>query len=1082
MNLRKLFLVVSAMIISLVVVAQNRTITGTVNGSDGYPIPGASVVVKGTTVGTITDFDGHYSLSVSASADTLVFQFIGMAPQEQAIAGRSVIDVTLEDESQQVDEVIVVAFGTTKKEAFTGSASVVRSEELSKKITSNVSEALVGSVPGLQIRGTSGAPGSDNGKIRIRGISSIYSSSNPLIIVDGAPYSQSLANIPAEDIESMSVLKDAASAALYGARGAAGVIIITTKRGKTGDAQINIDVKIGSNKKAVPEYDKVSDPARYYEAAYAQYYNYNFYGKGLSAVDANVGANDDLLNALGHQVYTVPDGQLLIGQDGKLNPNAKLGFVEERDGEKYYYTPDNWDDTAYRRALRQEYTLSVNGGTEKGAYYWSIGYLNDDGIIEHSGYDRFTSRLKTDYQAKKWLRVGGNISYVHSNTTSNPNLDSSSLGSTNLMYYTSMIAPIYPVYVRVLDENGNPVIRTDEYGNPQYDYGVAKDYPTARAFLQTGNPLGSNNYNEVKSERNQLNGTFNADIDFTDWLRFSATSTVNWNNLQYSDYETGLYGPKVSINGQINKSSTNTVATNNVQTLTYNNILADVHSVNLLIGHEYYDTKTKYLDAEASGLFSEDVKEINAAAEPRRGAHSYTTEYNVEGYLASLQYNYDAKYYVSGSYRRDATSRFEKDHRWGSFWSAGAGWIINRENFFNADFVDLLKLKVSIGQQGNDALPFNWYYTSTYNLTSASETTMSPVLRYRGNEDITWETSTNMNVGVEFNLFNNRLNGNIDFYNKKTTDMLFYISTPESIGVSGYYDNFGDISNKGIDISLSGSVYKTKDVEISLSFNASHNKSVIDKLPEARTKVNGGYAETGNNIQMWYEEGESLYRPFLFSYAGVNEKGEALFYYDEDLSPAGGKVEVNNTSKAGSKRSGTTTKLDEATRYAFDNTLPKVYGGFGLTATAYGFDLSATFDYQIGGKVYDYSYRSLMRGDFKAGLAIHKDIFNSWTPNNTASDIPRQFYGDQYTNASTDRWLTSARYLNFQSFTVGYTLKKELTERFAISKVRVFCSGENLHFWSARKGLDPRYDYEGNESIAQYSPSRTILGGIQVSF
>ncbi len=1083
MNLRKLLIVVSFLLASACAWAQTRSVSGTVVGSDGLPIPGAYVLVKGTTNGTVTDMDGKYRINVPDDAETLIFRIIGMVDQEQPISGRSEINATMEAENKELNEVMVVAFGTTKKEAFTGSASVVRSEELSKKTTTSVGDALVGSVAGLQMRGSSGQPGS-NGSILIRGIASMYADTDPLIIVDGAPYSASLSNIPPEDIESVSVLKDAASAALYGARGAAGVIIITTKRGKTGDAQINIEAKWGGNSKAVQDYETIDDPGQYYEAAYNQYYNYYYYGLGQSAIDANANANSKMLEHLGYQVYTVPRGEQLIGLDGKLNSKAELGYEETTaDGETYYYIPDDWKKAAYRHSFRQEYTVTVNGGTEKGAYYMSLGYLNDDGIIEHSGYERISARLKADYQAKSWLRVGANISYIHSTTKSNPNLSSSSLGSTNLMYYTSMIAPIYPIYVRVLDENGNPVIRTDSNGNPQYDYGrPGLDYPAARAFLQTGNPLGSNLYNEVYSEGNQLNGTFNADIDFTSWLRFNATSNVNWGNTQGSDYENALYGPKVGVNGEIYKSSTNTIRTNNTQTLTYYDTFADVHNVNFLLGHEYYDTKSKVLNATARGLFSPDVQEINAAADNQVESHSYTSEYNVEGVFSSLQYNFDEKYYLSGSYRRDASSNFDKEHRWGNFWSVGAAWIVNKESFLQ-DFekINLLKLKASIGQQGNDNIgSFN--YTDTYTLSPSSKTSMTPTLRRKGNSDITWETTTNMNAGVEFTLFGSRLNGSIDFYNKKTTDLLFWLSIPESSGSRGYYGNLGDITNRGIELVLSGSVFKTKDIDVTLSLNASHNKTNIDKLPESKTKQYGGFAETNNNIQMWYEEGGELYRPFLYSYAGVNEKGEALYYYDEDLSPAGGKVTTNNSSKAGSKRSGVTTEIDKATRYAFKSTLPKVFGGFSLSATAYGFDISATFDYQLGGKVYDSQYRSLMSGDFEGGYAVHKDILNSWTPNNTETDIPRQLYGDNYTTSSSDRWLTNASYLNFQAFTVGYSLPSDLIGKIYLSKVRFFCSGENLQFWSARKGLDPRYDFEGNESIAQYSPARTIMGGVQVSF
>ena len=396
-------------------------------------------------------------------------------------------------------------------------------------MTTNVANALAGSVPGLQIRGGSGAPGSEQGKINIRGIASMYASTDPLIIVDGAPYPASLSNINQEDIESVSVLKDAASAALYGARGAAGVILITTKKGNKQAPKINVNMRWGANSRAVQEYDKITDPGKYYELAYSGLYNNYFYEQGMSAADANVAANSAMIKYLGYQVYTVPDGEQLIGMDGKLNPNATLGYAQKaKSGETYWYQPDDWTDAAYKTGFRQEYEVNMSGGTDKSDYYISAGYLDEDGIIDNSSYKRFNARMKANYDLTKWLHVGVNVGYVNSKTVSNPNNDEYQLGSTNLSYYTTRIAPIYPIYVRVLDANGNPVIRTDANGNPQYDYGrPGTDYPNARAFLQTGNPLGSNLYNDVNSQFNQLNATAMADIRFTDWLRFNATSTIS---------------------------------------------------------------------------------------------------------------------------------------------------------------------------------------------------------------------------------------------------------------------------------------------------------------------------------------------------------------------------------------------------------------------------------------------------------------------------------------------------------------------------------------------------------------------------
>ena len=339
----------------------------------------------------------------------------------------------------------------------------------------------------------------------------------------------------------------------------------------------------------------------------------------------------------------------------------------------------------------------------------------------------------------------------------------------------------------------------------------------------------------------------------------------------------------------------------------------------------------------------------------------------------------------------------------------------------------------------------------------------------------------NFNIGIEFALLKNRLTGSIDFYNKKTTDLLFWLSIPESMGSRGYYGNLGDIRNRGIELTLSGDIIRTKEITWNLTGNIAHNKTKILTLPDSKKGENGGFAETGANIQLWYAEGGELFTPFLRKYAGVNEQGQALYWVDEDLFDANGAA---ITSRPGQKESYTTTDYSKASRYAFDSLLPLFNGGFSTSVSLYGFDASASFEYQIGGKVYDYHYQSLMGpvSSTPNGANFHKDILKSWTPNNTSSDIPRFQYQDQYTASSSDRWLTNASYLAFQSFTVGYTLPKEWISKLQLTKLRVYVAGQNLALWSARKGLDPRYSYEGTEYINTYAPARNISGGIQVTF
>nr|WP_302335334.1 TonB-dependent receptor [uncultured Prevotella sp.] len=1062
---KRLMTFIACLFLSIGMALAQTQVSGTVTSSeDGSPVIGASIKVVGTNTGTVTNIDGNFSLNVSANAK-LEVSYIGMVTKTVKAAKN--MKIVLDTDNQSLDEVMVVAYGTAKKSAFTGSAAVVGSEELSKKVTTNVADALVGSVSGLQMRGSSGQPGAGQGSINIRGIASMYAATDPLVIVDGAPYSASLSNIPTDDIESVTVLKDAASAALYGARGAAGVIIVTTKKGANKEGKINVDMKWGVNSRAVPEYDVITDPGQYYEAVYSEFYNKYYYGDGMSANAANVKANTNMLNKLAYNVYSYPTGEQLIGLDGKLNPNATLGrMVTAANGQSYYLTPDDWSDAVFQNSLRQEYNVNASGGTERSSYYASLGYLNDEGIIKNSSFERITARLKADYQIKKWLKLGANIAFVNSTQDANANLGSS-------LSFTSSMAPIFPLYLRQIDENGNIFIPTDERGLPLYDLG-SSTLGVNRPFLNNTNPVASNNYDKSQTKGHQLNGTFTADIQITDFLKANLTSTIIWGQSNSTAYANPFFGAKTVVKGELGKASSESWRQNHVQTLTYFDNFGK-HNVTLMLGHEYYKINTTYLSATAEGGFSPSILQISAFAK-KKDSSGYERGYNVEGYFGNAQYNYDNKYFGSFSYRRDASSRFAKENRWGSFWSVGAAWLINKEAWFNAPWVDELKLKASIGQQGNDNIG-DWAYTDLYTLSQVSDTEMSASFALLGNPKITWETTTNFNIGTEFSFFKGRLSGSFDFYTKKTTDLLFWLNVPESQGTRGYYNNVGDIRNTGVELTLTGHIFRTKDFDWSVTANLAHNKTKILKLDSSKKNQYGGfYAKSAMDYTLyWYKEGGPLYNGYLHKYAGVNEKGEALYWVDEDVS------ENEITGHPGKKLSYTTTNASKASMYETGSLLPKVSGGLSTTVSYKGFDASLSFDFQIGGKVYDMKYAGLMdpmTENSSGGAAIHKDYLKSWSTNNTSSNLPRWQFGDDNSQVS-DRFLTNAGYFNFQSFTLGYTLPKNLVPYF--SKIRVYCSGENLGFISARKGLDPRFSYDGVTGTS-YSPTRNISGGIQLTF
>ena len=518
----KLFFTVLAVLISSVAFAQNITVTGSVkDSSTGEYVPFASVMVKDTMIGANTDADGLFSITAPADG-ILVFSSIGYHTVTVPVEGRKTLHVTLEPDTQALEETIVVAFGTSTKEAFTGSAKVLDDETLAQSQVSNVTNALAGQVAGVQLVSTNGAPGSSS-TIRVRGISSINAGNDPLIIVDGAPFDGDMNNIAPSDIESMTVLKDAASNALYGARDANGVIMITTKKGKAGQATVSFDAKVGVNTNALQEYETISDPRAFYEQHFTALNNYytSADGLGLSADEAYMRANENLFNAaaggLGYQVYTIPAGQYAIGRNGKFNPGATEGYVSG----DYLLKADDWANEVYRNGVRQEYTLSVSGAQDKMTFYSSLSYLDNQGITEKSDHERLSARLKADYRAKDWLKIGANMSYTKFgfNSLGNNGADGS---TANIWAFTSQIAPIYPLYVRnadgsqYYDVNGIAVL---DHGNGVLNNGGIPG--ASRPFITDANPVLGNKYNTNHSEGNALSAQGYMDVDICKGLTFS---------------------------------------------------------------------------------------------------------------------------------------------------------------------------------------------------------------------------------------------------------------------------------------------------------------------------------------------------------------------------------------------------------------------------------------------------------------------------------------------------------------------------------------------------------------------------------
>lgn len=1095
--MKKLFLLLAAIItFALNVAAQTQNVKGVVVSADnGEPLIGATVMGVGTSVGVVTDIDGNFDITLPTKVKKLSVSYVGMKTAEPTITPGK-MTIALEG-SNVLDEVITVAYGTAKRSQFTGSASVVDASQIEAVQVSNPVNALSGKVSGVQLTNASGAPGSSP-TVLIRGISSINAGTAPLYIVDGAPYEGDLNNLSTTDIESMTVLKDAASNALYGARGANGVIMITTKKGKGSNARVTFDARIGQNSRATKDYDVITDPATYYQV-YAQALGRNYlYTQGFYNLDPNAegyqakadklwGSAMNYINTkltapteeggigiLGYNVFTTPEGQQFIvpGSDYNManvgvNPNSTLGaVVNGAGGQQYLIRPDRWMDYALRNSLRQEYNMSVSKADEKGSFYASMSYLDNEGLAINSNLKRLTGRLSADIMAKPWLKVGANANYTHFSGKSLSN-DGDGASSGNIFAVANQLAPIYPLFIR--DAQG--AILKDKYGNTLYDYGDGKlGMPLVRPTYSQANPISQALLDVDSYQGNSMTGTVFAEVRFLNDFKFTTNNTVFLDETRFNNVTNPFFGPYATQNGAV------TVSHSRTQSFTYQQLLNwahqfGAHNISALIGHEAYQLRSYSLSANSHNMLLPSNQELDGCIINDQNGSSIG-KYNNEGYLSRVNYDYDGKYFASASFRRDASSRFHPKHRWGNFWSLGGAWILSNEEFINIPWVDILKLKASYGEQGNDQIG-NFRYQNMYSIVNSGGVAAAQPETY-GNERITWETGGNFNAGVDFELLNNRIGGTVEYFYRKTSDMLFSFPLPPSFGYTSYYDNIGDMRNYGVELDLHGDIIRTRDLTWSANLNLTWYRNEVLRLPAERRTMNISGVPGFSSGSYYYAEGHSLFTYMLKEWAGVNpETGVARWWKDEKNAEG----EVTRVM---------TENYNEATRYLCGKALPDAYGGFGTSVNYKGFDLSVQFNYQLGGQVYDGTYASLISSpnDDSRGHAIHKDVFNAWTPENKNSAMPRFFYqsNDQYFSSSSSRFLTSASYLSLQQINLGYSLPARLTKKAQIERIRLYVAGDNLALWSARQGLDPRQSITGSVSNAYYSPVRTVSGGVTIQF
>ncbi|MEE0803800.1 MAG: SusC/RagA family TonB-linked outer membrane protein, partial [Prevotellamassilia sp.] len=694
--------------------------------------------------------EGKFVLpNVPASAKTLSVSYIGMKTQEVSVSNN--VSVVLAFEDELLDEAIVVAYGVAKKGSFTGSVSQMKAKDLQKMQVANVSKGLEGQMAGVQITSASGQPGSQ-ASINIRGIGSINSSS-PLIVLDGVPYDGSLNSINQADIETMSVQKDASSTSIYGARAANGIIMITTKKGREGKTNVNFDAKWGYSDRGVKPYQTVRSEADYYELYWEAMRN-QYLRNGVSMFDAGIAASQGLIKELGgYNAYDVADADLINPLTGRINPAAKLLYH------------DDWDDEPYNTGQRQEYNASISGGSDKTRYYVSLNYLDEKSYIKGSDFSRISGRVNLEHKVNNWLTVGVNANY--SNTQSNY---TATAGTTNSMFaFTQGIAPIYPVYQR----NGDGSYILNEKGEPILDYGVANG--KNRPYSMGSNPFLDILYNVHDNESDVINLRGFADVKLPiKGLTFHINGAMDNIASYETDFQTPIVGDAAAVNGRSTKYAGRMRNITASQRLNYFREF-DKWNISLMAGHESLRRQSQGLQAQMTNFFIPDNNEFSNGVTPGMDPASSKSRYSLESYFGRAEVSILDRYSVSASYRRDGSSKFHPDKRWGDFWSVGAAWRLSEEEFFQTsvlrDYVDNFKVKASYGTQGNDAIGGD--YALYLDQFSVSNVDGKPgiTLSYRGNPDLTWEKSTNFNVGFESSFHKNRLMLEFDYFIKVTSDM-----------------------------------------------------------------------------------------------------------------------------------------------------------------------------------------------------------------------------------------------------------------------------------------------------------------------
>ena len=1047
--MKKLFLLLIAICAISLGMSAQQVVRGQVTDPNGEPLIGATVQPVGGGNGAATDVNGEFSLNLPYNVKTLKVSYVGYKTQELPVQPNMAI--TMSDNGTALDEVMVVAYGTAKKTSYTGSAEAVTNKKLELRPVTDATKALEGNVAGLQVTSASGQPGSSP-SIQIRGYGSINASSQPLYVVDGAPFDGSLSSISPSDIESMTVLKDASAAALYGARGANGVVMITTKKGVEGRSNIMWRSTFGWSSRATKRYDHVNQK-EYVQLVYEALRN-EAIDNGNSWADAEAIARNGLSGRLGGEQYNPFKNytwdKLIDPATGQVRADAQSAWDED------------WYDSVIRKnAFRHEHQLQVTGGSDHAQYMMSLGYLNEDGILKTTNYERYTGRANVTSQITDWLGANINISLAHAMSNFS-DYDGSS--TSNPWYTAQFINPLFPVYLKDID--GKTMYDGD--GNVLYDWGEPTPNGNRPGSLNDFSQLGMLVLDKAINKRDVAGlrtgiilGSDQAKYGWRQGIKFAVNFSLDYLNQNNTRYMNSQHGNQANAGGLLEKYNRRTQSYTFNQLLTWDRTFGE-HTIGLLAGHEWYAFEFAYLLAGKTNLV-DGIYELRPATTLLE-ADSYSDKYRIDSWLGRVNYNYGGRYFLSGSLRQDKSSRFHPKYNKGTFWSVGANWRVSGEKFMeNVGWVNNLSVKASYGEQGNDMLDTYYAWQSLYDLSYSNATNLGAMIVSLENQMVSWEKSRNFNAGFDAILFNHRLQLNVEFYNRLTKDLLLNRPMAPSTGFTGYMDNVGDMRNRGVEASLRITPVRTADFEWNITAMATHNRNKVIKLTKEAPVLTYGVRVI--------EEGLPIYTYYIAKSAGVDPStGKALYWaYDKDDD---GKMIEGSDYITDDYSVAANCKYHQGSRQA------DIFGSLGTDFTWKGLTLSVLTTYSLGGKVYDALYNSDMDLWYLSST-WNKNMLRRWQKPGDVTDVPRVEIAG--TILQSDRFLIDASYFAIKNITLAYALPMSWIGKLGMTGARIFGSVDNLALFTHLNGMDPQYDFSGGTDYG-YSPNRTYTVGIELNF